>query len=363
MLALTVGKVTLFVVLVLAVGTRTVPWLLERVARAGSRELFTLAVLAIALGIAYGSAVLFGVSFALGAFFAGVVLSESDLSHQAAADSLPLQDAFAVLFFVSVGMLFDPTILVREPLAVLAVLLAIVLGKSLAAFTIVLAFGQPVRTALTVSASLAQIGEFSFILAGLGVTLGLLPEDGRDLILAGALLSITFNPFVFAILDPLTAWFRGRPDVRARIERSEGLQAAATPHGDDAESPRDHAVVVGFRRVGSAIGLALDAFALPYVVIERDRRLVEALRSRGLRVIYGDASAPGVLAAAGVGRARLLIAATPDDYQARRAFEIARELNPEIDAVVRAHGEADFARLESQASASPYWPSGNSPLP
>ena len=203
----------------LVVGQRVVPWVLGQVARTGSRELFTLAVLAIALGIAYGSAELFGVSFALGAFFAGVVLSESDFSHRAAADSLPLQDAFAVLFFVSVGMLFDPSILVREPLAVLAVLLVIVVGKSVAAFAIVLAFGYPLATALTVSASLAQIGEFSFILAGLGIALGLLPPEGRDLILAGALLSITLNPLVFAGVDRLGSWLQRplRPRARRRL--------------------------------------------------------------------------------------------------------------------------------------------------
>ncbi len=205
-IGLTLGKVALFVGLALLVGSRVAPWLLAHVARTGSRELFTLAVLATALGIAYGSAALFGVSFALGAFFAGVILSESELSHKAAADSLPLQDAFAVLFFVSVGMLFDPSILVREPLAVLSVVAVIVFGKSVAAFLIVIAFGYPVRTALTVSASLAQIGEFSFILAGLGITLGLLPEEGRDLILAGALLSITLNPLTFAGIAPLTRW-------------------------------------------------------------------------------------------------------------------------------------------------------------
>lgn len=214
-LLFTLTKVAIFVALVILVGTRVVPWLLLTVARTGSRELFTLSVLALALGIAYGSAELFGVSFALGAFFAGVVLSESDFSHQAAADSLPLQDAFAVLFFVSVGMLFDPGILLRQPLAVAAVLLLIVFGKSLAAFAIVLLRGYPVATALVVSASLAQIGEFSFILAGLGVTFGLLPPEGRDLILAGAILSIMLNPLVFASIDPLLAWFRARPRLTA----------------------------------------------------------------------------------------------------------------------------------------------------
>ena len=239
-LALTFGKVGIFLTLVLVVGTRVIPWLLEQVTRTGSRELFTLSVLATALGIAFGSAELFGVSFALGAFFAGVVLSESDFSHQAAADSLPLKDAFAVLFFVSVGMLFDPTILVREPLAVLAVVAVIVIGKSLAAFGIVLAFGYPASTALIVSASLAQIGEFSFILAGLGVGLGLLPPEGRDMILAGALLSITINPLVFVGVDRLTSWLapvapdrRERRRVSASERRLHFHYLPAVPWPDD----------------------------------------------------------------------------------------------------------------------------------
>jgi monovalent cation:H+ antiporter-2, CPA2 family len=222
-LGLTFGKVILFVAIVMAIGPRVVPWLLSQVARVGSRELFTLAVLAIALGIAYGSAKLFGVSFALGAFFAGLVLSESRFSHKAAADSLPMQDAFAVLFFVSVGMLFDPSIVTREPLAVLAVLALILVGKSIAAIVIVLALGYPMSTALTVAASLAQIGEFSFILAGLGIALGLMPTEGRDLILAGALLSITLNPLVFAAVDALLRRTRGR------VEQAEGKLERTSP--------------------------------------------------------------------------------------------------------------------------------------
>ena len=222
-LGLTFGKVILFVAIVMAIGPRVVPWLLSQVARVGSRELFTLAVLAIALGIAYGSAKLFGVSFALGAFFAGLVLSESRFSHKAAADSLPMQDAFAVLFFVSVGMLFDPSIVTREPLADLAVLALILVGKSIAAIVIVLALGYPMSTALTVAASLAQIGEFSFILAGLGIALGLMPTEGRDLILAGALLSITLNPLVFAAVDALLRRTRGR------VEQAEGKLERTSP--------------------------------------------------------------------------------------------------------------------------------------
>jgi CPA2 family monovalent cation:H+ antiporter-2 len=287
------GKVALFLALVLVVGRRVVPWVLEHVARIGSRELFTLSVLATALGIAFGSAELFAVSLALGAFLAGVIFSETDFSHQAAADSLPLQDAFAVLFFVSIGMLFDPSILMREPLAALAVVLVIVLGKSVVTFG-VLAFGYPVSTALTVSASLAQIGEFSFILAGLGVVLGLLPAEGRDLILAGALLSITLNPLVFAVLDRLGAWLRQHPHLTARLER-QGCEALSILPDDDGEGPTDHAVIVGYGRVGSVIGAGLKAEGLPIVVIDQDRRRVEDLRGRGVPAISGDASTPGVL--------------------------------------------------------------------
>lgn len=217
-LGLTLLKVSSFVVLVLLLGPRVMPWLLRQVARTGSRELFTLCVLAVALGIAFASARLFGVSFALGAFFAGVVLSESDLSHKAAANSLPLQDAFAVLFFVSVGMLVDPSILLAQPLRVLSVLLIIVLGKSFAALLIVLALGYPLSTALTVSASLAQIGEFSFILAGLGLTYHLLPPEGLSLILAGALFSISLNPMVFALTDLLVRWIHRIGWIQRRLE-------------------------------------------------------------------------------------------------------------------------------------------------
>ncbi len=216
-LALTLGKVALFVALMLVVGTRVFPWLLKRVEATGSRELFTLAVVALAMGVAFGSAELFGVSFALGAFFAGVVINESDLSHRAATEAQPLQDAFAALFFVAVGMLFDPTILIREPLAVLAVLAIIVVGKSLAAFVIVKVLGRPTGTALMISAALAQIGEFSFILADLGVALGLLPEEGQNLILAGALISITLNPVVFRLSD----WGARRAAASGSVSRDQ----------------------------------------------------------------------------------------------------------------------------------------------
>jgi len=344
-IGLTIAKVALFVLLALVVGTRVVPWLLMQVSRSGSRELFTLAVLAIALGIAFGSAQLFGVSFALGAFFAGVILSESELSHRAAEDSLPLQDAFAVLFFVSVGMLFDPSVLLREPLAVLGVVLVIVIGKSVAAFLIVLAFRYPVGTALTISASLAQIGEFSFILMGLGIALQLLPVESRDLILAGALVSIALNPFVFAAVPAVERWIRSRPRLVALLERD----GAAAPRDETSlVLPRaGHAVVVGHGRVGSSITRVLEQERLPFVVIERDRPRYDALRARGVPAVFGDATDPAILGSAGIGAARLLIVATPDSYRARRVLELAETANPGIQAVVRTHSEDELARLRT----------------
>jgi K+:H+ antiporter len=346
-LTLTIGKLALFIALVFLVGTRVVPWALEQVARTGSRELFTLSVLALALGIAYGSSELFGVSFALGAFFAGVILSESDFSHQAAADSLPLKDAFAVLFFVSVGMLFDPTILLRDPLSVVVVVLVIVFGKSLAAFVIVLAFGYPVATALTVSASLAQIGEFSFILAGLGIELGVLPPDGRDLILAGALVSITLNPILFATIDPLAAWLARTPRLLARLELRES-ELAVLPQRAGNEVPRDHAIIVGYGRVGGVIGDALEVHGLPFVVVEENRRRVEELRRRAILAVYGDATAAGVLEAAGVDRARLLVIAAPRGFQTQRIIEIARHANSGIKTAIRTHSVSELAHFERQ---------------
>jgi CPA2 family monovalent cation:H+ antiporter-2 len=273
-----------------------------------------------------------------------VILSESELSHQAGADSLPLKDAFAVLFFVSVGMLFDPSIVMREPLAVLAVVAVIMVGKSLAAFIIVLAFRHPVRTALTVSASLAQIGEFSFILAGLGAALGLLPQEGRDLILAGALLSIALNPITFAGVAPMTRWLESHPRLLALLERR-----GAERHRIPVVSPagyHDHAILVGYGRVGGAVGPVLAAEHLPFVVIERDHLMLASAQAQGVPTIEADATAPGVLEAAGLLHARLLVVATPDGFQARRIVEIARQLNPTVDVVVRTHSADEFRALE-----------------
>jgi CPA2 family monovalent cation:H+ antiporter-2 len=337
-IAITTAKVAAFVALMYFVGRRAVPWLLARVARLGSRELFTLGVLAVALGIAVGAASLFGVSFALGAFFAGVVIAESDLSHKAAADALPLQDAFAVLFFVSVGMLFDPSILVRQPLQVLTVVLVVLVGKSLAAFAIVLAFRYPVRTALTISASLAQIGEFSFILAALGTSLGLLPPEGQSLILAGALLSITLNPFIFNTIEPVSRMIRARPKLLNLLERPPGIDAV--PPVSLRLTLRDHAVIVGYGRVGGTIGEALTKQGIRYTVVEEDRVTVEKLRREGVPAIYGDGARPGTLELAQIQGARLLVVASPDPYQGGQILELARRLNKGIATVVRTHSVA-----------------------
>jgi len=344
-IGITFLKVAAFLALMWFVGRRTVPWLLGRVARTGSRELFTLAVLAVALGIAVGAAALFGVSFARGAFFAGVVIAESDLSYQAAADALPLQDAFAVLFFVSVGMLFDPTVLVRQPLHVLSVVLIIVIGKSLAAFAIMIAFGKPVRTALLISASLAQIGEFSFILAGLGIALGLLPPEANSLVLAGALLTITLNSLAFSSVAPAAGWLQSHPRLFARLERpdAEVSVARADPRGI---AMTDHVVLVGYGRVGLRIGNALERAHVPYVVVERDLNVVEALRARGIQAVFGDAARPDILDQVRLETARLLVIATPDPYHARAVVEIAKRANPGIEIAARTHSEAGQKLLE-----------------
>ncbi len=349
-LAITLGEVAVFLAFMHVVGRRAVPWLLGRVARFGSRELFTLGILAIALGIAVGAHAFFGVSFALGAFFAGVVISESDLSHRVASDALPLQDAFAVLFFVSVGMLLDPEILIQHPVHVLLVLLVVMAGKSLAAFAIVLAFRYPIRTALTISASLAQIGEFSFILAALGMELHLLPLEGRNLILAGAIVSITLNPFVFNLIAPAGRWIAKRPPGLLR-RRLEIPFEEASPR-----APRlsNHAVIVGYGRVGGTIGDALARAGVPYAVVDQDRGTVEAIRHDGIPAVFGDAARPGILEHASPETARLLVVAAPNPFEARRIIEIARELNPEIDVVVRTHSVAEQAHLAAMKVGRAY---------
>jgi CPA2 family monovalent cation:H+ antiporter-2 len=345
-LGFTVAKVALFVLIMLVVGRRVIPWVLHYVAHTGSRELFRLAVLAIALGVAFGAAELFGVSFALGAFFAGMILAESPLSTQATRETLPLRDAFAVLFFVSVGMLFDPSILLREPLALVATLLIIVAGKSVAALGIVRAFGYSTGTALTISASLAQIGEFSFILAGLGLSLGLLPAEGRDLILAGALISILVNPLLFAAVDR----FEDR-STRGEVGQAEAPVATAAEDVVEAEAngpdqPSGHAVLVGHGRVGSRVGEDLAKGGLPFVVLEENPDLVETLRKAGVSVIAGSAGEPGLLEEAGIKRATWLLVTIPDAFESGNLVERGRAANPDLKIIARAHSDAEVDHLK-----------------
>ena len=337
-------KAGIFTALMLYAGRRIVPWILGAVARERSRELFTLAVLAMAVGIAFVASTVFGVSFALGAFLGGVVLSESDLSHQAAADALPLRDAFAVLFFVSVGMLMDPGFLVREPVAVLAVTLLIVGAKSVTAFAIVAAFGYPVRVALTVSAALAQVGEFSFILATLGRTLDLIPPDAFQLVVAGSLASIALNAVLFRLVEPLEALVRARPAVLAMVERRpRGLSHL---YAARREELRSHAILCGYGRVGRLVAAALDRRGFQYVVVSDDRREIERLRARGISALYGDASNVELLEEACLPHARVVIVALADVHAARLVVDRVRSRAPRIPLVVRTHSapEASFLR-------------------
>jgi monovalent cation:H+ antiporter-2, CPA2 family len=344
-IALTVAKVMAFVAMMMIVGRRLIPWMLHYIAHTGSRELFRLGVLAIALGFAFGAAKLFGVSFALGAFFAGMILSESELSQRAAEETLPLRDAFAVLFFVSVGMLFDPFIIVRDFWPVIATFLIIVFGKSVAALAIVLAFGHPLRTALTISASLAQIGEFSFILAGLGVLLGVLLPEARDLILAGALLSILANPMIFIALDRLKPW----------IDKFDGVVDPAKPAEEVEETIEpttleDHAVLIGHGRVGHRIGGALLDAGVPLFVIDESEDIVNGLKEKGIEAVVAN----GVtnLAVANLPKARCLLVAIHENFEAGQIVAQARAIRPDLIILARGHSSAEQEHLKSCGATS-----------
>lgn len=345
----TLLQVGAFVALMLMVGRRLFPWLLWQVQRVGSRELFTLCVVAAAVSIAYGATLLFGVSFALGAFFAGMVLRESQFSHRAAEETLPLRDAFAVLFFVSVGMLFDPRVLIDQPLRVAAVVGIIVLGKSLAAALLVLLLRYPLHTALTVSASLAQVGEFSFILVGLGAALGVMPAEAQSLVVAGALLSIAVNPLVFKAIAPLQRWLLARSELaRELAARDDPL--AELPMTTDPKYLARQVVLVGYGRVGRQLADALAADGVPFVVADQNRDVVERLRERGIPAVFGDAAQPETLVQAHVARARMLVIATPDTLGVRQMAANARLLNPGIEIVVRSHNEEEARLLEAEMS-------------
>jgi len=349
-LLITLGKVSLFIAIMLLLGKRFLPWLLSYVANTGSRELFTLTVIAAAMGIAYGSAELFGASFALGAFFAGMMMRESALSHRAAEESLPLRDAFSVLFFVSVGMLFDPAVLLEQPLQVLAVVAIIMLGKSLAAFLLILAFRYPLNTALTVSASLAQIGEFSFILVGMGAALDLLPQQGVNLVLAAALISISLNHLLFQAIEPLQVWIRARSSLARRLERPDD-PLAELPMSVASSELSGHIVLVGYGSVGQLIARSLAEQGKTFVVAEQNRELVEQLRAQGFHAVAGDASEPAVLIQAHIARARSLIITTPDALRVRRMLETAKMLNPPVQTVVRSYSEEEDTLLQKDMDA------------
>ncbi|ATM96820.1 putative cation:proton antiport protein [Yersinia frederiksenii] len=341
-LAITIGKVIAFITLMIVVGRRLVPWILAKTASTGSRELFTLAVLVLALGIAYGAVGLFDVSFALGAFFAGMVLNESELSHRAAQDTLPLRDAFAVLFFVSVGMLFDPMILVHEPLAVVASLAIIIIGKSAAAFILVRLFGHSKRTALTISVSLAQIGEFAFILAGLGISLGLMSEHSRNLVLAGAILSIMLNPLLFTLLDRYLA----KNETMEDLILEEAVE-------EEKQIPVDlcnHALLVGYGRVGSLLGAKLHAEGIPLVVIENSRPRVEALREQGINAVLGNAASADIMSLARLDCARWLLLTIPNGYEAGEIVASARIKRPDLEIIARAHYDDEVVYISDRGA-------------
>ena len=342
-----------FVALMLVVGRRLFPWVLWQVQKLGSRELFTLCVVAAAVSIAFASAALFGVSFALGAFFAGMVMRESEFSHRAAQESLPLRDAFAVIFFVSVGMLFDPAVLLQRPLQVLAVVLVIVLGKSFAACALVLAFRYPLATALTVSASLAQIGEFSFILVVLGMKHELLPDEARSLVLAGALISIALNPLCFQAIGPLLRWLRVHSALARRLEQRDD-PLAELPRSTEARYLSRQVVLVGYGRLGRRIADQLKASDVPFVVADQNRELVERLREQGFAAVWGNAAEPAVLIQAHIARARVLVVTTPDTLNIRQMIATARTLNPPIEIVVRGHNETEAQLLVQEEAATVY---------
>ncbi len=338
--AITIAKVLAFVALMLVVGQRVIPEILHYVVHTGSRELFRLAVLAIALGVAYGAAILFGISFALGAFFAGMILSESTLSQRAAEESLPLRDAFAVLFFVSVGMLFNPAIILNNPLSLFGTLCIILLFNPIAAYLIVRLFRHPMATALTIGASLAQIGEFSFILAGLGLSLKILPQQGQDLILAGAIISILVNPFYFAAITFL----------KKKLQLIDPSRTAAQPVEQELEellptSLTNHAIIVGYGRVGSIIGERFRKENRPFLVIEDRKQVSETIRKQGIEVITGNAADPAVIKAANLSAARWLFIAIPDGFEAGQVAEQSRKSNPKIDIIARAHSDAEVEHL------------------
>lgn len=343
---LAVGKVGIFVVFMIVGGKRILPWLLTLTAKTKSRELFTLAVFAVAVGIAFGASKLFGVSFALGAFFAGMMIKESDMNHEVADRALPFQDAFAVLFFVAVGMLFNPSILIEQPLNVLWVVAIIVIGKSLAAFMIVRLFGYPLKTGLLVSAGLAQIGEFSFILIGLGVMYNLIPEHGRDLVLAGALVSIALNPVVFWVVRQIYEYVGRSPGLHHLFDmRDDDL---AHLEKEEEKALKELVIVVGWGKVGKHICENIESAHMDLVVVDGNRERVELLREKGYHAIAGDASYEETLIDAAIEKAVAIVVAVPDAFEGRRIVDTARRLKPNIHVIARAMNDEEYDYFTEQ---------------
>ena len=339
-LAWLVIKLAAFVAVMLLIGKRLLPRLLWWIAETGSKELFRLGVIAVAIGVAFGAAKLFDVSFALGAFFAGMMLRESDLSHRAAEESLPLRDAFAVLFFVSVGMLFDPAVLWQHPLKLLIVVMIIVLGKTVAALGLVLLFRYPLSTALTVAAGLAQIGEFSFILAGLGLSLGLITKEAQDLILAGALFSIALNTALFKFIEPMRKLILERSSAARKLEhRLDDLDEL--PQSTDRVLLAGQVVLLGYGRVGRRIAIALREKSIAMVIIDQNKPVIESLREQGFAAVLGDGSTPEVLIQAHIAQAAMLVLAVDDPVVTQRAANLALEIQPKLSIVIRAHSEEE----------------------
>ncbi|WP_439534923.1 YbaL family putative K(+) efflux transporter [Polymorphobacter sp.] len=334
-------KVTGFVAVMLIVGRRVIPWLLHWVVHTGSRELFRLAVLAIALGVAFGAALVFNVSFALGAFFAGMILGETQLSRRAAEETLPLRDAFAVLFFVSVGMLFDPKVMIEQPLPLLGTVAIIVLGKSMAAYAIVRAFGYPKQTAMTISVSLAQIGEFSFILATLGTELGVLPAAGRDLILAGAIISIMLNPFIFSALGRIRS---AAEEAEAQLPPTLAESARLTP------TRAESALLIGYGRVGQLIAGNIKRRGGQLRIIEEQPDMARRAADDGFDVVNANAAEARTLAKAGIEQATILLIAIPEGYEGGAIAEMARQLCPGLPIIARAHSDEEVAYLEKRGA-------------
>ncbi len=338
-IALTLLKAATFVGLMLFIGAKAIPWLLLHIAHTRSRELFILAVLVIALGTALGSAELFGVSLALGAFLAGVVVNESPVSHQVAADLVPFRDTFALLFFVSIGMLVNPLYLLTNWGHVLALVALIVVGKALLTIALGFFIPRPARTALVVAAGSSQIGEFSFILGQTGLALGLLEHDQYSLILAGALVSITVNPLLYRLIGSTERALQRFPRLWERLNHHQRME---TPAGQKLDG---HVVVIGYGRVGHHIVDVLGELQVPHLVVELDAERVAELRRKGVPTLYGDAANSEVLSHAGLDHARALVVTLPDEAAAEMVVATARDRAPNLPIIARATTTEGVRRL------------------